>query len=105
MIIMFSFVAKGRLCENRGSVNNNPGEPEKFHIFFFFLKKKHITKIQFFQNIYQNVPVDRKDVKNYEGHTEVTEHYYYETVSTFKWDVKIITLGEVGNQRFKRRGL
>jgi biotin synthase-like enzyme len=49
--------------------------------------------------------VGRKDVKNYEAHTEVTEHYFYETVSTFNWDVKIITLGEVGSQGFKRRGL
>ena len=34
MIIMFRFVAKGRLCDSGSSVNNNPCEPEKFHIFF-----------------------------------------------------------------------
>jgi hypothetical protein len=60
MIIMFSFVAKGRL-HSVGSVKNNPCEPEKFHVFFW---KKHTTKNQFFPNIYQNVPVGRKDVKS-----------------------------------------
>jgi hypothetical protein len=34
MIIMFSFVAKCRFCDSGGSVNNNPCEPEKFHILF-----------------------------------------------------------------------
>lgn len=60
MIIMFSFAAKGRLCDSGGFVNNDPCEPEKFHIFL----KKHIAKMQFFPNIYQNVPVGSKDMKS-----------------------------------------
>jgi len=42
MIIMFSFVAKDRLCDSGGSVNNNPCEPKKFHIFF---KKSTLLKL------------------------------------------------------------
>jgi hypothetical protein len=60
MIIVFSFAEKGMLCDSGGFVNNNPCEPKKFHIFF----KKHITNMQFFPNIYQNVPVGSKDVKS-----------------------------------------
>jgi hypothetical protein len=55
----------GQASVTKGSfVNNNPCEPEEFHILRnSILLKKYITN-QFFPYIYQNVPVGSKGVKS-----------------------------------------